>query len=77
VKKMGIVFNGQILVLTTFGWCDCRACWKVISVVCAEDIDSWKEKLEEWGYEPLICSVSPLSGVALIIQAFWKTGCQW
>jgi hypothetical protein len=44
----------------------------VISVVCAEDIDSWKEKLDERGYEPLICSVSPLSGVALIIQAFLK-----
>ncbi len=42
----------------------------MISVVCAEDIDSWKEKLEEWGYEPLICSVSLLSGVTLIIQAW-------
>jgi hypothetical protein len=77
VQKMGIVFNCQIVVLTTFGWCDCRACWQVISVVCAENIDSWKEKLEERGYEPLICSVSPLSGVALIIQVFWKTGFQW
>ncbi|CAK9189070.1 unnamed protein product [Sphagnum troendelagicum] len=32
-------------------------------LVCAEDIDSWKEKLEERGYETLICSVSPLSAV--------------
>lgn len=38
-----------------------------ISSLCAQDIDRWKEKLAEWGYEPLICSVSTLSGIAPIM----------
>jgi len=36
-------------------------------MVQPEDIDRWKEKLAEWGYEPLICSVSTLSGIAPIM----------
>jgi ribosome biogenesis GTPase len=38
-----------------------------ISSLCAQDIDRWKEKLAEWGYEPLLCSVSTLSGIAPIM----------
>jgi len=36
-------------------------------LVQPEDIDRWKEKLAEWGYEPLICSVGTLSGIAPIM----------
>ncbi|CAK9215175.1 unnamed protein product [Sphagnum troendelagicum] len=36
-------------------------------MVQPEDIDRWKEKLAEWGYKPLICSVSTLSGIAPIM----------
>jgi ribosome biogenesis GTPase len=38
------------------------------SLINAQDIDEWKEKLASWGYNPIMCSVDSQIGLAPIME---------